>query len=57
MLITSIREERKRFYENGKLEAKRDVAKKLLNKGTDISFIAEVTQLSEEEILKLKVKH
>jgi len=69
MLVTSIREERKRLYESGiakgqtqgitqgRLEEKRDMAKTLLHKGTDISFIAEVTQLSEEEILKLKVEH
>ena len=40
MLITSIREERQRCYENGKLEAKRDMAKNLLHKGMAISFIA-----------------
>jgi hypothetical protein len=53
MLITSIREERKRLYE----KAKRDVAKNLLHEGMDISFIAKVTELPKEEILKLKAEH
>ena len=81
MLVTSIREERQRLYENGMnqgikkgrlqgiekgrlqgikkgiTEGKREIAKMLLYKGMEISFIAEVTQLSEEDILKLKVKH
>jgi predicted transposase/invertase (TIGR01784 family) len=69
MLVASIREERKRLYEGGiakgqtqgitqgRLEEKRNIAKTLLHEGMDISFITKVTQLSEEEILKLKVKH
>jgi predicted transposase YdaD len=54
---TQLREEREQLYKNARLEEKRNMAKTFLHKGTDISFIAEVTQLSEEEILKLKVKH
>jgi len=69
MLVTSIREERKRLYESGiakgqtqgitqgRLEEKRNMAKMLLHEGMDISFITKVTQLSEEEILKLKITH
>ncbi|MEK8017901.1 MAG: Rpn family recombination-promoting nuclease/putative transposase [Candidatus Parabeggiatoa sp.] len=65
MLMTSIREERKRLYDGGFKDGKnqgrhaekRAMVETLLYKGMDISFIAEVTQLSEEEILKLKVKH
>jgi len=61
MLVTSIREERKRLYESGlddgKLEAERNLAKNLLHEGMDISLVARVTQLSKQEISQLKVKH
>ncbi len=36
--------------EEGLAEGKRETAKNLLNKGLDISFISEVTGISENEI-------
>ena len=38
----------------GKTEEKIEIAKKLLNKGVSIKDIAEITDLTEEEIEKLK---
>lgn len=40
--------------EEGKLEAKKDVAKKMIEKGIEIDTISELTGLEKEEILKLK---
>jgi len=40
--------------EKGRKEGKRDVARKLLLKGMDIPFIADATDLTEEEIEQLK---
>ncbi|MDI3481866.1 MAG: hypothetical protein PWQ97_1521 [Tepidanaerobacteraceae bacterium] len=39
--------------EKGMLEAKLEIARKLLNKGRKVDEIMEITGLSEEEILKL----
>ena len=44
----------KEGLKEGRQEEKRKVILKMLQKETDISFISEVTGLSEEEILKLK---
>jgi len=68
MLIQSIREERRSIREEhrklsqqiqqerleGKLEGKLEIARSMLHKGLDIDFIVEITQLSREEIEKLK---
>ena len=40
--------------ELGREEGKRAVARKLLLKGMDIPFIVEMTELSEEEIERIK---
>jgi predicted transposase YdaD len=40
--------------EEGKIEGKIEITKKMLQKGSDIHFIAEVTELSIEEIEKIK---
>lgn len=39
----------------GKAEEKLQIARSMLNKGLDISLITEITGLSEDEILKLKI--
>ncbi len=39
-------------FEEGKI----DIAKKMIAKSMDISFVVEMTGLSEEQILKLKSK-
>jgi len=40
----------------GKAEGKLEIARAMLLKGLEIDFIAEITQLSKEEIEKLKIK-
>lgn len=40
--------------QEGKIEGKMEVAIKMLNKGTDIDDIVEITELSKNEILRLK---
>jgi predicted transposase/invertase (TIGR01784 family) len=40
----------------GKQEEKLEIARTMLAKGLEIDFIAEITQLSKEEIEKLKIK-
>ena len=40
----------------GILKAKKEYAKKMLEKGIDLSVIMEITGLSKEEILKLNIK-
>ena len=42
------------FYEDGKEEATLSIAKNMLAKGTDVNFISEVTNLSIDEINKIK---
>ncbi|RWR11862.1 transposase [Siminovitchia fortis] len=42
------------YEEKGKLEGKREVARRMLNKGLSVNLIAEVTQLNKEEIEKLR---
>jgi len=68
ILIQSVREERRSIREEhrklsqqiqqerleGKLEGKLEIARSMLHKGVDIDFIVEITQLSREEIEKLK---
>ena len=40
-------------YKEGKEEGKKEIAKKMKEKGTDIKYIKEITGLTEEEIEKL----
>lgn len=42
--------------EEGKKESKIEIAKNMLKKGMEISIIAEITELSVEEIEKIKEK-
>lgn len=43
-------------YEAGRKEEKTEIAKKMLESGASIKFIMEITQLSKEEIEKLRQK-
>lgn len=61
MLIESIRKEHRNFNNlikkerlEGKLERNKEVARLMLLKGLDINLIKEITQLSKEEIEKLR---
>jgi len=64
MLLTSLREERERLInqginqgiEQGINQGAIETAKRMLNENVDISFIAKVTLLSEQEILQLKTE-
>jgi len=38
----------------GKIEGMREIAKNALRKGAEISFVAEITGLNEDEVIKLK---
>ncbi|WP_242982190.1 MULTISPECIES: Rpn family recombination-promoting nuclease/putative transposase [unclassified Clostridium] len=40
--------------EEGKVERNKEIARKALIKGADVSFVSEITGLSEEEILKIE---
>ena len=51
-LMNSIKDE---GYEKGKSDEKLEIAKKMLEKKSDIDFISECTGLSIEEINNLKV--
>jgi len=44
----------KSMIEGAKEERDKEIAKNALIKGADVSFVSEITGLSEEEILKLK---
>ncbi|HPH04211.1 MAG TPA: hypothetical protein PK297_14760 [Spirochaetota bacterium] len=46
-----------RLREEGKIEAKLETARRMLEKGSDVSFIAEVTGLSQAEIEALHNKN
>jgi predicted transposase/invertase (TIGR01784 family) len=54
MLITAIKKEKQEIFEKGKLEGQIQTAQKMLAKGFEVSLIAEITGLSDEEIIKLK---
>ena len=62
MLTTALKKERQDFFDKGKLEGEREgdhnrqvaTARKMLFKGFELALIAEITGLSEVEILKLK---
>jgi len=56
MLLTSLREERERLINQGVVQGAIETAKRMLDKKIDISVIAEVTLLSEQEILQLKTE-
>jgi predicted transposase/invertase (TIGR01784 family) len=62
MLITALKKEKQEIFDQGKLEGKLEgnrerqitTAHKMLSKGFEIALIAEITGLSETEVLKLK---
>ena len=62
MLTTALKKERQDSFDKGKLEGKNEgdyerqimTARKMLFKGFEMALIAEITGLSEAEILKLK---
>jgi predicted transposase/invertase (TIGR01784 family) len=54
MLITALKKERRDLIEKGKLEEQIQITQKMLAKGFEVSLIAEITGLSDEEIIKLK---
>ncbi|MFQ5648656.1 MAG: hypothetical protein ACE5IY_01830 [bacterium] len=57
MLEAAIERERKGWKDEGKREGIRDVAQNMLARGMEISVIADLTGLSEEEIVKLKMRN
>jgi len=58
MLITALKKERQDFFDQGKHEGDHErqvmTARKMISKGFEMALIAEITSLSEVEILKLK---
>jgi hypothetical protein len=66
MLITSLQKEKKELenklreefesnYEKARFEDRAMMAKRMIEKGCDVAFVAEVTGLPQETILALKV--
>lgn len=53
-IIDEQKEDLETAYEEGKNERNYEIAKNMLNKNMDINTISEITNLTEEEILKLK---
>ena len=66
MFVTSIEQERQRFFQNGLLEGKQEgllegeqkgkieTAKTMLDMGLELSVISEATKLPESQILELR---
>jgi len=58
MLLAAVKKERKTFFNEGKLEGEakkaKEIARTMLTKGLSIELIMEITQLSQEEIERLK---
>ena len=42
--------------EEVKVETSKEIARRMLQKGCEVSFVVEVCSLSEEEVLKIKAK-
>ena len=53
MLIKALEKERKQLVRKGKIEEKREIAKKMLMEGLEIVFITKITGLTETEIQQL----
>ena len=51
---TKISNAREEGIEDGRVDGIKETAKKMLEKNTDINFVSEVTNLSIEEIMKIK---
>ena len=60
MLITALEKEKQQIYHNGHLEGKREgkieTAQAMLARGMGIALIAEITQLSQAQLLQLKAQ-
>ena len=56
MLITALEKEKQQIYQNGRTEGKIETAQAMLAKGMEIGLIAEITQLSQEQLLQLKAQ-
>ena len=62
MFVTSIEQERQRFFQNGLLEGKQEgllegkieTAKEMLAEGMEAEFISRMTKLPESQILQLR---
>lgn len=54
MLITALQREREESYQKGRLEGKMETAKVMLSRGMEISLIAGITSLSEDQISQLQ---
>ena len=54
MFVTSIEQERQRFFQNGLLEGKIETAKEMLAEGMEAEFISRMTKLPESQILELR---
>ncbi len=50
---TEMYEARRKGLEEGKAEERKEIAKKMKEKGADIKYIIEITNLTEEEIKAL----
>ena len=50
---TEMYEARRKGIEEGKKQDRKEIAKKMKEKGTDIAYIIEITGLTEEEIKEL----
>lgn len=40
----------------GKAESAKEIARRMLQKGCEVSFVVEVCKLNEEEVLKIKAE-
>ena len=56
MLITALKKEKQKIYQNGRTEGKIETARAMLAKGMEIELIAEITELSQEQFLQLKAQ-
>ncbi|CAN5353156.1 hypothetical protein BH10PSE19_BH10PSE19_07000 [soil metagenome] len=45
------------YEQRGRVEKSREIAKRLLNTGQDVSFIADITGLNIAEVNELNAKH
>ena len=56
MLITALQKEKQQIYQNGRTEGKIETAQAMLARGMGIELIAEITQLSQAQLLQLKAE-
>ena len=56
MLIAALEKEKQQIYHNGRVEGKIETARAMLAKGMEIKLIAEITELSQAQLLQLKAE-